>query len=146
MELLRLTSKRPLPTILRQSDTDTNGPRRAAGRRPHQLRHRLLRESLDELTAAYGAGASTRELADRYGVGKTAIARLLREQGMKLRNQGLSPCQVTEATAHYEAGNSVAQVAAAMSLSVSSVYDALKRAGVEMRDPHLAGRRASTRI
>jgi transposase-like protein len=72
-------------------------------------------------------------MAATYGISKTSVQRLLKEHGVTLRHQGLSPDQLRHAAHLYQAGKSVAQVARALSLSPSSVYDALTRAGTAMR-------------
>lgn len=79
------------------------------------------------------AGATTRQLSDTYGIGKTSVTKLLREGGVCLRHQGALPRPVAEANRLHEAGESVAQGARTLGIHASSVYDALVRAGVELR-------------
>jgi len=86
--------------------------------------------------ADYRASATTRHLADCYGIGKTTVTKLLREHHLPLRHQGLTAEQVAQAVQFYEAGKSVAQTARQLGLPINSVYDALKRAGTAMRSPH----------
>ncbi len=47
------------------------------GRR--RLSNRLTDEQVDELVTAFEAGATRMELAERYGIGRTSVAKLLRE-------------------------------------------------------------------
>jgi len=54
---------------------------------PHKVSDRLG-DDLQELIAAYQAGASTRVLALNYGIGKTSVLRLLRRTGVPLRPRG----------------------------------------------------------
>lgn len=107
----------------------------------YRLTQRLELRQVDQLLADYRAGATTRGLAEKYSVSKTAVTELLTAHDVPLRHQGLSPSQVTEATRLYTAGQSVAQAARALGVSPSSVYDALKRSGVQMRPVHQSGRR-----
>lgn len=52
-------------------------PRKRSTRR---LTHRLTDDQVRELVAAFEAGEATRlELAERYGIGRTSVAKLLRD-------------------------------------------------------------------
>jgi transposase len=108
---------------------------------PRRIGRRLSRAVIAQLVAAYQAGATARQLTDRYSISKTSVQELLHEHGVVVRRLGISDTEITEAVQHYGAGKSVAQVARAVNLSTSSVYDALKRAGVQMRKAHEKGRR-----
>jgi len=139
VELVRRYSKLPQPCF-----PDLIGlPRR--GRTPPKFRYRLTQrlepDKIEQLLAGYSAGATTRDLAEKYKVGKTAVTELLAAHQVPLRHQGLSRSQVAEATQLYTAGQSVAQAARALGVSPSSVYDALKRSGVQMRPAYQPGRR-----
>ncbi|MDB4989484.1 MAG: hypothetical protein JWN04_4662, partial [Myxococcaceae bacterium] len=139
VELIGAYSNRPAPLILSQlRSSEPRKPRIPST--PRQVRRRLNPEQITQLCVDYQAGSTTRQLADTYGVGKTAITRLLREQGIPLRHQGLSPDQRVQAIQLYQTGKSVAAVATALGFHPSSVYDALVKADVEMRDAHARGR------
>ena len=138
MELVSRYSKLPQPCLL-----DPNrppGPPRVPVKPRYRLARRLEPDQIDQLLAGYRGGATTRNLADKYRVSKTAVAELLAAHDVPLRHQGLSSDQVSEATQLYSAGQSVAQAARALGVSPSSVYDALKRFGVQMRPAHVPGR------
>lgn len=64
----------------------TNANRR--GRTRRKVTSRLTAEQLQELIATFEAGNATRQqLAERYGIGLTSVAKLLREWRMgKRRN------------------------------------------------------------
>jgi len=47
------------------------------GRR--KLPNRLTDDQVRELVAAFDAGTTHRELAERYGIGRTSVAKLLRQ-------------------------------------------------------------------
>jgi transposase-like protein len=102
---------------------------------------RLSEDHVRQLCAEYENGVTTRTIASRYGIGKTTVTRLLREHGVPLRYQGLSPEQAQQAIQLYEAGLSVAKAARELGLPINSVYDALKAAGTEMRARHERHRR-----
>lgn len=55
---------------------------------PQRLEERLGAERVVAMTAAYRAGASTRELAERFEVGLSTVTRLLRRQGVEIRPRG----------------------------------------------------------
>jgi predicted DNA binding protein len=71
--------------LLRQALSD-NPPSRSVKasvprkRTTRRLSNRLTDEQVRELVAAFEAGEATRlELAERYGIGRTSVAKLLRE-------------------------------------------------------------------
>ena len=138
MDLLRATSKLAFPPIVLHSDL--TGGRIRPERRRRRISWRLDSDAVAQLCADYLAGLTTRELADRYEVGKTAVTRLLRERHVPLRHQGLSSSQVQRAAELYAAGSSVAQVGEALGFHPSSVFDPLKRADLVLRDRHAQGR------
>ena len=72
-----------------------------------------------------------RHYSDR--ISKTSVQRLLKQQDIQLRHQGLSTDQLRNAIQLYETDRSAVQVARTLHLSPSSVYDALKRSGVQLR-------------
>lgn len=136
MELLRSYSKLPKPTI----QTQTTRVERPNPAKPRSIRRRLSLEQVDALCQEYRLGATTRTISERYGIGKTAVTRLLREHDVLLRHRGLHDAQRTQAIQPYIAGQSVAQVASELGLHPSSVYDALRAAGVVFRSAHDPGR------
>ena len=70
---------------LRESPNDKNPSRsvttiKREGGRHRKLSNRLTEEQVQELVAAFEAGQGTRlELAERYGIGRTSVASLLRQ-------------------------------------------------------------------
>jgi len=55
---------------------------------PWRLEDRLSADEIVELTARYQAGATSRQLAEDFGVGKTGVVRLLRRRGVQIRRRG----------------------------------------------------------
>jgi transposase len=142
VEVLRRYSKLPVLPIISQTGR-LERQQRPSAKPPRRVRRRLTPAAIQQLCAHYQAGSSTRELATRYGLSKTAATALLREREIPIRRQGLSDQQVRQAVQLYEAGSSVVQVARTMNLPASSIYDALQRASVVMRARHSPGRRRS---
>ena len=56
----------------------------------------------------YDAGETSEQIGVRYGISKTRIALVLREQSVAIRRQGLTAEQVTEAAELYVSGRSLA--------------------------------------
>jgi len=75
-------------------------------------------------------------LCVEYDISKTSAQRLLHENAIAMRFQGLSEAEVAQATRLYEAGQSLVQVGRSLALEPTSIHDALRRAGVQMRDVH----------
>lgn len=82
---------------------------------------------------AYEAGQSTQCIGSRYGVSKTRVATVLRDQGVPLRRQGLTDEQVSEAAQLYEAGQSLATLGNHFNVSHATIANVLKRRGITLR-------------
>lgn len=83
--------------------------------------------------ARYEAGETTQRVGARYGISKTRVATVLREQGVTIRRQGLTDKQAKEAAALYIAGKSLAWLGAHFDVSHTTVASALRRDGVRLR-------------
>lgn len=81
----------------------------------------------------YEAGETTQQIGNRYGISKTRVANVLREQGVAIRRQGLNDEQVGEASMLYAAGRSLAWLGARYGVSHTTVAMALRRRGFQMR-------------
>ena len=66
---------------------------------------------VDNLVDAYRAGATVRELAERYGVHRVTIGRNLQARGVSTRQPALSASDVPRAARLYESGWSLAKIA-----------------------------------
>ena len=71
-----------------------------------------------------------------YNLGKGTVLRLLRDHGVRLRNQRMTPADVAQAIQLYQAGNSLAIVGAKLSYDHGTIHRALRRADISMRDSH----------
>lgn len=100
---------------------------------PHAIRRRLGAEALERLQADYEAGATTRQLAARYGIGKTSVQYYLHQAGVPLRRQALTPKQIDQAIELYAAGFSFDSIGATLDVVGSTVYRAFELAGLSIR-------------
>jgi uncharacterized protein (DUF433 family) len=103
-----------------------NGP-------PPRSKRFLNAEDIADIVRRYEAGETTQHIGNRYGISKTRVATVLREQGITIRRQGLTEDQVTEAARHYAAGKSLAWLAAQYDVSHTTVAAALREQGVQLR-------------
>ena len=73
---------------------------RNQGPRPRSKRF-LTACDVAEIVQKYESGNTTQEIGARYGISKTRVATVLREQGITIRRQGLTEEQANEATGLY---------------------------------------------
>ena len=114
------------------------------GRRParenvprvHKVQQRLEPATLAQIAADYEAGMSTQQLMAHYQLGKGTVLRLLRSQGVDIRNQSLTPQQCEEAITLYLDGWSLAKVGRHFDREHTVIRDVLVRAGIPRRDSH----------
>ncbi len=100
----------------------------------HKLSQRLPPAVAEELAAAYRAGAHTTELAPRFRLSHGSVLRLLAEQGVTMRRQGLSEGDAQTAMRMYEAeGLSLSEIGTRFGVWPQTVRRALIKAGVKMR-------------
>lgn len=64
--------------------------RLAAAPRVHAIERRLEASVVEQLVQDYEAGVPPTQLAQRYGMGKGSVLKLLRDNGATVRRQGLS--------------------------------------------------------
>jgi DNA-binding CsgD family transcriptional regulator len=99
-----------------------------------QQQRRLSSESSLELAAAYQAGATLLELADRFGIARKTVLAHLDRQGVPRRHlPGMSVDQVGIAAKLYESGMSLATVGKQLGFSPNTVRQNLIVAGVKVR-------------
>jgi hypothetical protein len=103
---------------------------------PYRTMRRLQSSELDELEAAYRAGATTRQLADQFGIHRTTIGQHLRVRGIDTQPPGLKSDDVPTAAALYRAGWSLARLGDKFGTTDDTVRAHLLKAGVRMRGPH----------
>ncbi|GAC1637232.1 MAG: hypothetical protein NVS4B6_06440 [Mycobacterium sp.] len=83
--------------------------------------------------ARYEAGGTTQQIGTLYGISKTRVATVLREQGITNRRQGLTGKQVTEAAKLYTTGKSLAWLGVRFAVSHTTIAAKLRAQGVQLR-------------
>jgi lambda repressor-like predicted transcriptional regulator len=112
-----------------QASATTDHPRR------HQVQKRLRGTEVDDLVAAYRAGASLDDLADRFGVHRTTAVAHLRRRHVEPRDgfTAWDPAALTAAAALYASGASLAAVATRFGVDPSTVANRFRRVGIAVR-------------
>jgi hypothetical protein len=103
--------------------------------RPVRTCRPLPSNEVDQLVAAYRAGAKVKGLAATFGVSRDTICRHLNQRGVERRNQGLQPQDVPAATELYRQGWSLLRIAEKYDTTDMTVRARLAAAGVQMRPP-----------
>jgi Mor family transcriptional regulator len=93
----------------------------------------LTADDVIDIVHKYEAGETTQRIGTHYGISKTRVAAVLREQGITIRCQGLMEEQVREAAALYIAGKSLARLGLRYGVSHTTVAAALRRQRVRLR-------------
>ncbi|MFJ9781034.1 helix-turn-helix domain containing protein [Amycolatopsis sp. NPDC101161] len=102
-------------------------------RRKPQRARQLSDLQVDELTAAYQAGGTVYDLAERFKINRKTVSGILHRAGVQIRGR-LTTEQVDEAARLYAAGWSLARVAAKLDTTANTVRIRLLERGVTMRD------------
>jgi hypothetical protein len=105
---------------------------RQDGRKPRSKRC-LTAQDIADIVRRYGAGETTQQIGNRYGISKTRVAKVLCEQGVAIRRQGLNDEQANEAAKLYAAGRSLAWLGVRYDVSHATIAAALRRRGVHLR-------------
>jgi DNA-directed RNA polymerase specialized sigma24 family protein len=79
------------------------------------------------------SGDTTQQIGACYGISKTRVATILREQGITIRRQGLNDDQVREVAQLYATGKSLAWLGARFGVSHTTVATALRRQRIQLR-------------
>jgi hypothetical protein len=134
VELLRRYSKiPPLPKLdLLLTEKRTEHPRPFT----RNVHRRLGPDIIAQLVADYEAGLPTTALTTTYGLSKGSVLQLLRQNGVEVRHQSLTPDQLQEAVGLYEQGWSLAKVGAHFARDASFIHVTFKREGIPRRDSH----------
>jgi hypothetical protein len=93
----------------------------------------LTAQDITDVVHRYEAGETTQQIGNRYGISKTRVASILREQGINIRRQGVNDEQVSEATTLYNAGNSLAWLGSRYGVSHTTIAAAFRRQGIQLR-------------
>lgn len=130
-------SRPPLSLVRAVQDLGFEPPRPADGLAKLAPRQRVADRITDRdvmaIVAGYERGLTTRQLADRHGLGKTTVQDLLHEAGVALRKQPLATDEVVLAASLYRTGLTLGAVAHELSTHPSTIWRTLTRAGIKLR-------------
>lgn len=101
---------------------------------PQRLSRRLSKDQVADVVDRYRAGESARSIATELGVAPSALVRLLRENGVTVRNTRVTAEKARLMVREYEAGATMRELEARHSLSHGAVYRALHRVGITPRE------------
>jgi lambda repressor-like predicted transcriptional regulator len=93
----------------------------------------LTADAVTDIVRRYGGGETTQQISNRYGISKSCVAKVLREQGVAIRRQGLNDEQENEAAGLHVAGHSLAWLGSRYGVAHTTIATALRRQGVLLR-------------
>ena len=111
------------------STSDVGGPDRS----PRQAQLRLEPAEVDRLVDQYRSGATVRELAAEFGVGRTTVSAHLERRGLPRRYNRLGGDALVEAGRLYRDGWSLARLGERYNVDAGTVRRALLKSGVQTR-------------
>lgn len=104
---------------------------------PRPLTARQLRpQQIEELKQNYLAGATAKELGERFGLNRQSVARVLRNAGVAVGTSRMTPAQIDEAVRLYQSGLPLARVAEQFGVDPHTIRSRLRERGIAMRDSH----------
>jgi transposase len=93
--------------------------------RPYTVRQRLGEELVQTIVAVSSGGKTSPELVASYGISKTAVLKILHEEGLARRKPGLTADQIAEAVALQVHGESYEAIGRRFGVFGSTVWRAL---------------------
>ncbi len=116
-------------------DGATIGGRRLPRDGSRQAQRRLLPKEIDELVAAYLAGATALALASKHSIHRTTVLAILERHQVARRGRVLTSDHIGRAVSAYASGRSCASIAQELRANPETIRQALLKAGVAMRRP-----------
>ena len=107
-------------------------PRPASGGTRPRSKRILGATDVDDIVKKYDSGETTQQIGAHFGISKSRVATVLREQGNTIRRQGLTIEEESEAEMLYADGKSLAWLGARYNVSHTTVA-ALRRQGMQLR-------------
>jgi hypothetical protein len=104
-----------------------------------KVARRLKDHEIKELVAAYEAGSTARQFAERFRIERRTVSNILKRQGVATRWRRLTEADVDKAEHLYGQGWSAARIADLLKVDPETVRLRLRKRGVQMRDPHQRG-------
>ena len=83
----------------------------------------------------YELGESTREIGTNYDLARTAVVKHLRESGVRIRRQGLTPEQAASAREMYQSGMTLAEIGEGFEVAQGTIGRCLRSQGISLRPP-----------
>jgi hypothetical protein len=118
----------------RSGESAPRPPVSAQDRRKPRSKRFLTAEDVTDIVHRYETGETTQQVGTGYGISKTRVATVLRDQGITIRRQGLTIEQASEAEKLYaDGGKSLAWLGARYDVSHTTVAAALRRQGMQLR-------------
>ncbi len=124
--LERLLASLPTPET---SAAERPQQRERASRTARQLKH----AQVEELIAAYEAGATVYQLGDHFGIERRTVSNILKRHGITPRWRCLTDEQITEAIQLYREGWSLAKLGKHFGAANSTIRAQLLKHNVPMR-------------
>ena len=122
---------------LAQLSTDLIDHAEGMSQLPHRAKPKLkdrLASGVDlEITERYQSGESSTKLAKYFGIGKSSILKVLRNNNVEIRHQPMTRDQIMLAVKLYTDGLSLMAVGSRFNRSASAIQNVLIREGVERR-------------
>lgn len=97
---------------------------------PYKLAVRLTDEQQRELVASYVAGASGRQLAERYSLARSSVLELLKSRGVVLRYPRLTAEERALVVRLYQLRVRQVDIARELGRDKGHIWHVLRRAGV----------------
>ena len=88
---------------------------------------------IEELLQAYEAGATLRDLGNRFNQNRKALSRALERNGTPRRYRLISEDLLLSARRAYESGTTLTEIGVELGVSRDTVRRSLLKAGVKMR-------------
>jgi len=104
--------------------------------RRYQMNRRLNSADVTQLAELYRGGKSMRELANKFGIHRVTVSRLLKQAGVELRNRGLAASEIDRAVELYAQGKCLTQIGEHFGVDHGTVWRQLRKRGVRMRNTH----------
>jgi DNA-directed RNA polymerase specialized sigma24 family protein len=100
---------------------------------PRRIRQTLDPSEIDDLAEAYKSGTPINDLADGFGIDRSAILKHLKALDIPRRYPALDPDQSAEACRLYESGLNSTEIGQIFDVSADTVLRILRRAGTRIR-------------
>jgi DNA-binding NarL/FixJ family response regulator len=126
---------RTLEALVRRLPATASPTKPSPKRRKPRRARQLSNQQVDELTAAYQAGGTVYDLAERFKINRKTVSDILHRAGVQIRGR-LTTDQVTEAVRLYAAGWSLARIGVELNTTGNTIRSRLIERGVTTRDTH----------